>query len=153
MKKYITVILVCAVFSLIAIPGVFSAWNQELKIEGKFTIKAPNGQDEADKGPAKREAVTAPSENMPAAPGTGDESAVGGSTENPIESGDTEGDTVEPGETGTTTDDNKTEEPKSDIDKPDSEDKTESTGGSTEGSGEGSEPSSGGSDSGGQSDE
>lgn len=146
MKKYITVILVCAVFSLIAIPGVFSAWNQELKIEGKFTIKAPNG-------PVKREAVTAPSENMPAAPGTGDESAVGGFTENPIESGDTEGDTVEPGETGTTTDDNKTEEPKSDIDKPDSEDKTESTGGSTEGSGEGSEPSSGGSDSGGQSDE
>ncbi len=146
MRKYIAVILFCAFFSLIAIPGVFSAWNQELKIEGKFTIKAPNG-------PVKREAVTAPSENMPAAPGTGDESAVGGSTENPIESGDTEGDTVEPGETGTTTDDNKTEEPKSDIDKPDSEDKTESTGGSTEGSGEGSEPSSGGSDSGGQSDE
>lgn len=146
MRKYIAVILFCAFFSLIAIPGVFSAWNQELKIEGKFTIKAPNG-------PVKREAVTAPSENMPAAPGTGDESAVGGFTENPIESGDTEGDTVEPGETGTTTDDNKTEEPKSDIDKPDSEDKTESTGGSTEGSGEGSEPSSGGSDSGGQSDE
>jgi hypothetical protein len=97
MRKYIAVILFCAFFSLMAMPGVFSAWNQELKMRGKFIIKAkPNGLSnaalEAGKGSLAREAITAPSEILPAAPGTEDGSATAGDeiTETPLEGGDIE---------------------------------------------------------------
>jgi hypothetical protein len=97
MRKYIAVILFCAFFSLMAMPGVFSAWNQELKMRGEFIIKAkPNGLSnaalEAGKGSLAREAINAPSEILPAVPGTEDGSATAGDeiTETPLEGGDIE---------------------------------------------------------------
>lgn len=45
MKKYIIIILFCALWGLMVVPGVYSAWTQDLQIGGEFTIKAQAQED------------------------------------------------------------------------------------------------------------
>lgn len=45
MKKYIGVILFCALVSLTIVPGVYSSWQQNLHIEGQITLQADKEKD------------------------------------------------------------------------------------------------------------